>query len=99
MGTAMYSASVSGINAANLLLSATADNLANLASDGYKPWRVAMTPQPGGGVEARVAKSDDGEDLVDDVTGLMTGSLLCKANARAIRVGAETEQSLFDSLA
>ena len=87
------------MNAADLLLSATADNIANSNSDGYEPWRVDMAERPGG-VDATASKSTDaGVDLVDEMTGLITGSLLYKANARAFTVGAETEQSLFDALA
>lgn len=43
--------------------------------------------------------AEPGVDLVDEMTGLITGSLLYRANARAFSVGARTEQSLFDALA
>jgi flagellar hook-associated protein FlgK len=96
----MYTTSVSGMNAADLLLSATADNVANLDSDGYSPWRVNMSTQAGGGVSASVTKAPEpGVDLVDEMAGLITGSLLYRANARAFTVGARTEQSLFDAFA
>jgi hypothetical protein len=36
---------------------------------------------------------------VDDMTSLITGSVLYKANARAFSVAADTEQSLFDAIA
>jgi len=96
----MYTASVSGMSAADLLLSATADNIANLDRDGYSPWRVNMAAQPEGGVSASATKAPDpGVDLVDEMVGLISGSLLYRANARAFTVGASTEQSLFDALA
>jgi Flagella basal body rod protein len=95
----VYADSVSGMSAADLLVSATADNIANMQSTGYRRWQVNMTAQPGGGVNATAVKGQAGEDLVDDMTGLMTGALLYKANARAISVGAQTEQSLFNALA
>jgi len=96
----MYTTSVSGMNAADLLLSATADNLANLDSDGYSAWRVNMTAQPTGGVNASASRAPEpGVDLVDEMAGLITGSLLYRANARAFSVGASTEQSLFDACA
>jgi flagellar hook-associated protein FlgK len=96
----MYTTSVSGMNAADLLLSATADNIANLDSDGYSPSRVNMTAQPSGGVSASASKAPEpGVDLVDEMAALFTGSLLYRANARAFSVGARTEQSLFDAFA
>jgi hypothetical protein len=97
----VYSTSVSGMNAADFLLAATADNIANSDTGGYQPWQVNMTAQPGGaGVTAGASKGvAGGEDLVDDMTSLVTGSVLYKANARAFSVAADTEQSLFDTLA
>ena len=88
------------MNAADFLLAATADNIANSDTGGYQPWQVNMTAQAGGGVSAAATKgAPGGEDLVDDMTGLITGSVLYKANARAFSVAADTEQSLFDTLA
>jgi flagellar basal body rod protein FlgC len=59
-----------------------------------------MTAQPTGGAAASASKAaEPGVDLVDEMTGLITGSLLYRANARAFSVGARTEQSLFDALA
>jgi flagellar basal-body rod protein FlgC len=96
----VYSSSVSGLNAADFLLAATADNIANSDTGGYQPWQVTMTAQPGGGVSAGAAKGQPGgEDLVDDMASLITGSVLYKANARAFSVAADTEQSLFDAIA
>ena len=51
-------------------------------------------------MSASAAKAPEpGVDLVDEMAGLITGSLLYRANARAFSVGARTEQSLFDVFA
>jgi hypothetical protein len=36
---------------------------------------------------------------VDDMTNLISGSVLYKANARVVSASAEAEQSLFDAFA
>jgi flagellar hook-associated protein FlgK len=88
------------MNAAELMVSASADNIANLESQNYSPWVVRVTAQPLRGVTAAAEKSaDEGVDLADEMVGLITGSLLYKANARALKTSAETEQSIFDAFA
>ena len=88
------------MNAAELMVSASADNIANIESQNYSPWVVKVTAQPLRGVSAAAEKSaDEGVDLADEMVGLITGSLLYKANARALKTSAETEQSIFDVLA
>ena len=82
---------------AELIVSASADNIANLDSQDYSPWVVKITAQPLRGVTASAEKSDDeGVELPDEMVGLITGSLLYKANARALKTSAETDQYLFD---
>jgi hypothetical protein len=89
------------MNAGDLLVSAAADGIANTYNGNYQPWRVNMTAQPDlGGVSASAAKSDQtGEDLADDMTGLMTGALVYKANAKVVSVDADMQKSLFDAYA
>src|SRR4051812_12382009 len=96
----VYANSVSGMNAADLIVSASADNIANADSDGYSPWVVKLTAQPLRGVAASAEKADaEGVDLADEMVGLITGSLLYKANARALKTSAETDSYIFDALA
>ena len=88
------------MNAAELIVSASADNIANLDSQDYSPWIVKITAQPLRGVTANAEKSKtEGVELADEMVGLITGSLLYKANAKALKAGAETDQYLFDTLA
>jgi flagellar basal-body rod protein FlgC len=96
----VYTNSISGMNAAELIVSASADNIANLDTQDYSPWVVKITAQPLRGVTANAEKSDtEGVELADEMVGLITGSLLYKANARALKTSAETDQYLFDTLA
>jgi hypothetical protein len=37
--------------------------------------------------------------MADEMVGLITGSLLYKANARALKASAETDRYIFDALA
>jgi flagellar hook protein FlgE len=96
----VYTNSVSGMDAAELMVSASADNVANLETQNYSPWVVKVTSQPLRGVTASAEKSaDEGVDLADQMVGLITGSLLYKANARALKTSAETDGYIFDALA
>jgi flagellar hook-associated protein FlgK len=88
------------MDAAELMVSASADNIANLETQNYSPWVVKVTSQPLRGVTASAEKSaDEGVDLADEMVGLITGSLLYKANARALKTSAETDGYIFDALA
>ncbi len=94
------STSVSGMHAADFMLAATADNIANTDTAGYRPWQVNMTAQATGGVSAGATKgAPGGQDLVDDMTALVIGAVVYKANARAYSAAADTDQSLFDAFA
>jgi flagellar hook protein FlgE len=96
----VFSDSISGMSAGDLIVSAAADNIANANTDNYNPWIVKVTAQPLRGVTAEAEKSpDEGVDMADEMVGLITGSLLYKANARALKTSAETDNYIFDALA
>jgi len=96
----VYASSLSGINAADTLLTARADNIANADTPNFTSWVVQLTAQPLRGVSATVEKAaEPGVDLADESVGLITGSLLYKANARALETSAETDKSLLDVVA
>jgi hypothetical protein len=61
---------------------------------------VKLTAQPLRGVSAAAQKAGGkGVDLIDESVALITGSLLYKANARALKTSADTDSYLFDTLA
>ena len=96
----MNLSALSGLQAGALLLSATADNVANLDTPGHHSERVDLATAASGGVQASVSLAPGaGVDLVEQVGNLIQGELLYKANAVVLRAGAETDKSLFDALA
>jgi flagellar hook protein FlgE len=91
---------LSGMQAANVQLSTTADNTANLSTPGYRERRTDLATSASGGVTATVSQADEpGVDLAGQITSLIMGSLLYTANARMLQTGLETERSAVDILA
>jgi flagellar hook protein FlgE len=96
----VYASSVSGIRAADLMLSAAADDVANLNTEDYRRWRVDLSAQTGGGVSATATKAaEPGVDLVDATVSQITGSVMYQANARTLERRADTDRHLLDVLA
>ena len=91
---------LSGLRAADLLLTATADNTANVNTPGYRAEQVDVATAPGGGVTASVSRAPQpGVDLVQQMTNLAVARTVYSANARVLRVGLENERTLVDLLA
>jgi flagellar hook protein FlgE len=85
------------MNVAGLIHGASADNIANVDSQGYKSWEVNPVTAADGSVSATASKSQNtGVDLASDMVGQITSSVAYKANARAFEIGAEAEKSLVD---
>lgn len=96
----MYTSSVAGMNVAGLFHAASADDIANVDSQGYKSWEVNPATTADGSVDATVSKKQNtGVDLASDMVGLATSSVAYKANARAFEIGDQTQKSLFDKRA
>jgi flagellar hook protein FlgE len=88
---------LSGMQAANLQLSTTADNTANLNTPGYRERRTDLATSATGGVVAGVSQADEpGVDLAGQMVDLVTGSLLYSANARMLETGLEIQRSVVD---
>jgi len=91
---------LSGMHAADLLLTATADNTANLDTPDYHAKRVDLATAPGGGVTASVSRAaQPGVDLVEQMTNLVTASVTYQANARVLRTAMDTDRSLLNLFA
>jgi flagellar basal body rod protein FlgG len=85
------------MNVAGLIHAASADNIANVDSQGYQSWQIKPATAADGSVSATASKSQQpGVDLVDDMVGLTSSSVAYRANARAYEIGEEAEKSLFD---
>jgi flagellar hook protein FlgE len=94
--------SISGLHAAQASFDVMANNVANLATDGFKPSRVELRPvEPRGGVDvASISQSpDEGTDLATEMTSMVIAKTTYAANARAFRTEDETLGALFDDRA
>ncbi len=131
--------SLSGLQASQKQLLASASNIANLRTSGvnpntsvdgktevYNPLKVtqesqAISGQGGVGVSATIIEREDGTTLISDPTSpladesglvaipnisldeeivnLISAKIAYKANAFALEIGSEVEQSLIDELA
>lgn len=98
--TSLLSTSLSGINAAQLSMSASAANIANLGVDGYRREQVQLSAAEPAGVTATLGQAaSPGEDLVADVVGLLQGKNAMLANLAVFKSGARTMGSVLDILA
>lgn len=80
------SIALSGLQAANRQMAASAQNIANLGTEGYRRMEVMSSPLPGGGVQASTRQAaEPGENLLADVVSQMQGEYMFKANLQSIR--------------
>ncbi len=97
--TSILSTSLSGINAAQLSMSASAANIANLGVDGFRRAQVQLSAAAPAGVTATIGQAAiPGDDLVADVVGLLQGRNAMLANLAVFKSGARTTGSLLDVL-
>jgi flagellar hook-associated protein FlgK len=90
---------LSGLRAADLLLTTTADNTANLDTPDYRAERVDLATAPDGGVAASVSRDPEpGVDLVEQMTNLSVASVVYTANARVLAANLDNERTLLDIL-
>ena len=88
---------VSGLNAASTRISASADNIANQFTPGFKPEKVTQTPQANGGVQANVSNaSQTGVDTASELVNTSVASYDYQANLKTIKVAQDTTQSLLN---
>ncbi|NBB47345.1 flagellar basal body rod protein [Rhizobium sp. CRIBSB] len=94
--SAVMSISLSGMQAQQTRLAASANNIANTMTPGYDRRETTFTSAPSGGVSATVRPSGDAVlgdgsnvDLADEMLSLIQGEIGFKANAAAWETGAE----------
>lgn len=88
------------MNAAQTQLRASAHNVANLGTDGFRRQQVQQTPQPGGGVEAAVTRADrPGPDLVQDVVTRLQAKNAFLANLAVFKTSDKMAGALLDTQA
>lgn len=89
---------LSGMQAAQASLGATAHNIANLVTPGFRRQTVEATPLPGGGVTTSVHQAaEPGDDMATDMVGLLTSKNAFLANLAVFRTGDRMLGSLLDA--
>ena len=92
--------SASGLHAANIRLTASASNVANVASEGYAPVRTVQGDLEGGGVAARIEISGaPSVSLTDEMVGMLTAKIAFQANAKMLESIHNLETGLVAKLA
>lgn len=96
----LSSIALSGLNAAQTRLNATANNIANLNTESFRRDEVTAQAVPGGGVSVSVAKADQpGADLVRDVVDQKLAALEFKANVQVLKTSGRMMGTLLNEKA
>jgi len=94
--TSILSTSLSGINAAQLSMSASATNIANLGVNGFRREQVQLSADAPAGVTATLGQAaSPGEDLAADVVGLLQAKNAMLANVAVFKSAARTTGPLL----
>lgn len=95
--TAVSSIALSGVQAASAHLDASAHNIANNLTPGFRREQVLQQTQEHAGVLTSIGKADEiGADLAADLVQQMQASYNYKANLRTIEVNNRMMGSLLD---
>ncbi len=94
------SIALSGLNAAQTQLQASANNVANLATPGYRRQEVVQTPQSGGGVQTQTTRaSAEGPALETDVVNQLQAKNSFLANLAVFKTSNRMAGALLDEKA
>ncbi|MEP6873726.1 MAG: flagellar basal body rod protein [Burkholderiales bacterium] len=95
----MSSVSLSGMNAAQTAMSASAFNIANLGVDGFRREQVQQSTVSPAGVTATVDQAAaPGEGMVTDMVGLLEAKNAFLANLAVFKTSARMTGTLLDAL-
>ncbi|MED5618512.1 flagellar basal body rod C-terminal domain-containing protein [Ideonella sp. BN130291] len=88
---------LSGMNAAMRQLGASAHNIANAQTPGFRRQQVLQQTLADGGVRVSVAQAaEPGEHLAEDMVQQMSASYAFKANLRVVQTQDQVLGSLLD---
>ena len=97
---ALSSIALSGLQAAQVQLQASASNIANLSTPNYKRQQVVQSAQPGGGVNTQVQSVDHaGPALEADVVDQLQAKNAFLANLAVFRTADKNAGALFKAKA
>lgn len=89
--SAILGNALAGLQVQQTRLAATSSNIANRETPDYRRFETLITPNPAGGVSARVEQRGAAgqPDEVSDMTDLIESSQSFSANASAFETGAD----------
>ena len=98
--TSISSISLSGMNAARTALSASAFNIANLGTDGFRRQQVEQTPVAPAGVSATLGQAAvPGNAIVTDLVDMLQAKNAFLANLAVFKTSDQMTRSLLDTRA
>ncbi len=98
--TNLSSISLSGMQAAQSQLQASASNVANLATPNYRRQQVQQTPQAGGGVQTQTVRAHDaGTSLEADMVGQLQAKNSFLANLAVFKTSYKLAGTLLNEKA
>ena len=98
--TNLSSISLSGMQAAQSQLQASASNVANLGTPNYRRMEVQQTPQAGGGVQTQTVRAmSTGSSLEADVVGQLQAKNSFLANLAVFKTSYKLAGSLLNEKA
>jgi len=98
--TSISAIATSGMRAADAAMRASAHNLANLETAGFRRERVVNTAQVDGGVETSAKRSQaEGSSIEEDLVAQLQAKNVFLANLAVFRGGSRAIGSLLDVLA
>lgn len=87
--SAITNTAFSGMQASVTRLSASANNVANVATPGYQRLQTQAASLASGGVSTTVVEGGGEVDLADEMVGVMESSIAFKANAAMFETGGD----------
>lgn len=94
-----FAISLSGMNAAQTHLQASAHNIANLATDGFRRQQATPASMPSGGVSVSLAPAaEPGSSLETDMVGLLEAKNAFLANLAVFKTSDRMVGSLLDTV-
>ena len=88
---------LSALNAFGTALNVTANNIANMNTNGFKPTSAEMSEDANGGVKVTLSQSQNADvDMAKEMTDLMIEKFGVQANVRSLQTENEILKSLID---
>lgn len=95
--TSLSNIALSGMQAAQVALNASAHNVANLGTEGFHRQQVVQEETPGGGVSTRITRSDQqGDALEEDIVAQLQAKNAFLANLKVFKTSSKMAGTLLD---